>query len=197
MKKKILLLGLLFLTIICTFVACGYIGRDDVLVSKAEINDNGELIIYYSDGTQQNLGEISAEKKDCEHDYADGICIKCGSYKPSIGLQYLLNYDCTYYTLIGIGTCNDANIVIPATYNKIPVKAISSEAFYGCESISNVTFDKDIKIESIGDSAFENCVNLTTVTFGENARIGSIGNYAFKGCSSLNGIDIPESVTSI
>lgn len=60
-------------------------------ISKVEFNDNGELIVYFTDGTSQNLGkildeercihnytEISVTEEDCEQKTALEFCTKCG-----------------------------------------------------------------------------------------------------------------------
>ncbi|MBO5925354.1 MAG: leucine-rich repeat protein, partial [Clostridia bacterium] len=92
------------------------------------------------------------------------------SIAPTVGLAYELSTDGTYYTLTGIGSAIDTDIVIPSTYNDKPVK-------------------------SIGDDAFLNCSSLTSVVIGDS--VTSIGNFAFAGCSELTSIVIPNSVTSI
>lgn len=73
-------------------------GVDGVGISKAEINANGELILYYSDGTSQNLGkipnfkevcahsyiELSVISKDCEKKVSFEYCEKCGITRVAI-----------------------------------------------------------------------------------------------------------------
>ena len=62
--------------------------------------------------------------------------------------------------------------------------AIGRYAFFGCNSLTDVTFGNNIT--SIGGYAFYNCKSLTDVTFGDN--ITSIGGYAFRGCTSLTSV---------
>ncbi len=69
----------------------------------------------------------------------------------SQGLAYELSADETYYVVTGTGTCTDAELVIPSTYNEKPVAAIGKKAFYGVEWTS-VTLPNSVT--SIGDSAF-------------------------------------------
>ena len=61
-------------------------------------------------------------------------------HTPSEGLKYQLNEDEDGYEVVGIGTCKDTAIVIPAEYNGKPVKGVvGSEwmegSFYGNDSI--------------------------------------------------------------
>lgn len=50
----------------------------------------------------------------------------------SQGLSYSLSEDGTYYVVDGIGTCTDPTLIIPATYNNLPVCAIAESAFADC-----------------------------------------------------------------
>lgn len=89
---------------------------------------------------------------------------------PSEGLEYTLNDDGGSYSVTGIGTCEDTDIVIPTTYKGLPVTIID-------------------------DSAFKNNDNLTSVTIGNS--VTSIGESAFSSCDGLASITIPNSVTHI
>ena len=92
------------------------------------------------------------------------------SIAPGEGLAYALNSDLDGYIVTGIGSCTDADIVIPSTY-------------------------EGKSVTSIGDSAFEDCSSLTSVTIPDS--VTSIGSYAFYNCSSLTSVTTPDSVTSI
>ena len=111
----------------------------------------------------------------------------------SKGLSYTLNSNGTYYSVSGIGTCTDTDIVIPAEYNGLPVKVIGSNAFKYCSNITTITIPDSVT--SIGNYAFDECQSLTSITIPNS--VTSIGNYAFRYCSSLTSITIPNSVTSI
>jgi hypothetical protein len=45
----------------------------------------------------------------------------------SEGLEYELNEDGTSYSVIGIGTCEDTDIVIPSTYEGLPVTRLKAK----------------------------------------------------------------------
>jgi len=94
-------------------------------------------------------------------------------------------------TVIGdaaFANCSLASIIIPAS-----VTSIGSGAFSGCRSLTNITLPSELT--SIGNSAFQNCYSLTTIEI--PASMTSIGNVTFNNCSSLTTIEIPASVTSI
>ena len=109
------------------------------------------------------------------------------------GLKYTLNSDNASYSVIGIGTCTDRNIEIPATYDGKSVTSIGDRAFSGCYYLKSITIPDSVT--SIGASAFGGCSSLTSVTIPNS--VTSIGAGAFGGCSGLASVTIPDSVTSI
>ena len=111
----------------------------------------------------------------------------------SKGLAYTLSSDGTYYSVSSIGTCTDTDIVIPATYNGLPVSDIGGRAFYECKNLRSVTMPNSVM--SIGDEAFYYCTSLTSVTIPNS--VTNIGDVAFCGCGNLTSVTIPDSVTSI
>ena len=131
----------------------------------------------------------------CNHNYEDGICTICQEVKPSDGLLFELNYDKKSYSIVGIGTCTDTDLIIPSIYNNLPVTTIGSYAFEDCDSLTSITIPSSVTI--IDTWAFEDCDSLTSVIFEENSKLTTIGSYAFCYCYSLTDITIPSSVTSI
>ena len=103
--------------------------------------------------------------------------------KPSEGLAFALQGDDTYQVM-GIGTCTDKEVVIPATYEGKAVTSIGSGAFYDCSGLTSATIENGVT--SIGASAFSGCRGLTSATI-ENG-VTSIGASAFSGCRGLNSI---------
>ncbi len=124
---------------------------------------------------------------------ADGLCTVCGSEIQSAGLEFTVSSDGTYYELTDIGTATDENIIIPSTYNGLPVKSIGASAFAGITEMKSVYIPHSV--ETIGKNAFKGCTGLTSVTMCEG--VTSIGRSAFSGCTGLTSITIPDSVTSI
>ena len=84
-------------------------------------------------------------------------------------------------------------VVIPDTYDGLPVTSIGDYAFAYCTSLASVTIPDSVT--SIGWGAFAYCTSLSTVAIGNG--VTSIGDYAFAYCTSLASVTIPESVTSI
>ena len=63
------------------------------------------------------------------HVYSGDVCEVCGAdIVPSENLAFELNEDGDGYIVYG-GTCEDTQLVIPASYNGLPVTEIGSEAF--------------------------------------------------------------------
>ena len=128
-----------------------------------------------------------------KHDYQDGVCIVCGNRRPSEGLKYSLNNDGNVYSVTGIGTCTDKELIIPSEYNAKPVTSIGVEAFSGCTGLTSITIPDSVT--SIGSQTFRGCTGLTSVTIPDS--VTSIGGSAFSGCTGLTSVTIGGSVTSI
>ena len=111
----------------------------------------------------------------------------------SEGLIYRLNSDKSGYMVVGIGICVDTDVLIPPTYQDLPVTEIGNEAFKGCNYLYSVTIPNSVT--SIGGSAFSSCGNLESINIPNS--VTSIGDRAFEGCRSFTSITIPDSVTSI
>ncbi len=164
----------------------------------------------------ENCPATENSQKDgyAEHDFSDGNCV-CGQPKMTLGLLYALNSDGTNYSVKGIGTATDTEIIIPASYNGKPVTSISNRAlWYG--KFTSVTIPSSVTsigahafsfnnalvhvtilggVTSIGDSAFDACSSLTEITIPDS--LTSIGIAAFRNCSSLANITIPDGLTHI
>ena len=141
------------------------------------------------------------------HNMVEGECTVCGA-KGSQGLEYELNADQTGYTVVGIGSCNDTDLIIPTTYQSLPVTSIGERAFYGCTSL--VGLEIPDSVTSIGYEAFESCRSLTSVYYmGEiegwcNITFGdAYANPLYNGASLhinnqlITEVVIPESITEI
>lgn len=111
---------------------------------------------------------------------------------PSI-FTFTLNSDGFTYTLSSIGSCADETIVIPSTYNGLPVTIIGTGVFASNDNITSVTLpDSIIRIE---DRAFRWCHSLAEINFPD--KVTYIGYASFSECKSLTSLEIPDSVTVI
>lgn len=88
---------------------------------------------------------------------------------------------------------NITKLVIPEKIGGAAVTSIGTDAFYGCDSLTEITIPSGVT--SIGDNAFHDCYSLTKITL--PSGITSIGNGAFCNCTSLTEITLPNGITSI
>lgn len=160
-----------------------------------------------------------------EHNYVDGRCENCQAPIPSEGLSFELNEDGKSYCVTGIGTCTDTDLVIPATYNNLPVTTIADRAFLGSPvRLTSVVLPDSLLY--IGKYAFTPLFH-TDLKFNEYKGIYYLGTYtndyfalieieseketaytihkktkiindeAFMDCTKLEEITIPDSVMTI
>lgn len=128
-----------------------------------------------------------------KHDYVSGYCSVCGDKYYSKGLKFTLMPDGLSYRVSSRGGCVDLYIVIPPTYNDLPVTKIGDNAFVDENTITGVEIPASVT--EIGKSAFAGCTRLKSVILPE--RMTLIDTYAFSGCSTLEEVIIPNGVTSI
>ncbi len=122
------------------------------------------------------------------------LCSACQYSLATEGLKYTLSNDETYYSVTGMGTATETDIIISETYKELPVKSIGAGAFRDDILTSIIIPDN---VTCIEDKSLAGCNDLQSVTFSENSRLTSIENAAFSGCRRLTNISIPNSVISI
>ena len=167
----------------------------DEVTTPATCTTDGEkdctATVTFNNQTYTDVKTVTVEKTG--HSISGNSCVNCGQ-PASEGLDMVLISE-GEYTVSGIGTCTDTEILIPTTYNDLPVVSVEASAFLNNTAITSVVLPDGIT--SIGENAFNGCESLTSVTFGKNSQLSSIGPGAFNYCYSLESITIPESVTSI
>ena len=163
--------------------ACG----DSYIDDPVEIVAHNYQETARIDATSHQDGSVTHTCSICGHSYEE-VLYATGS----VGLEYEVNNGGAY-TVIGLGTCTDSHVVIPAYVDGVKVTGIDEYAFYDCSRLTDITILEGVT--SIGRGAFYDCSSLTSITI--PGSVTSIGLMAFSGCSSLTSITIPEGVTSI
>ncbi len=100
------------------------------------------------------------------------------NYKLHLGiLTYVLNKDETGYICTGIEEeyCNQ--IIIPDTYNGLPVTEIAKNTFMKMYHLHRVTIGKNI--EKVGKGAFHDCTNLVEVYNCSKLKDTQLGNLTY------------------
>lgn len=113
------------------------------------------------------------------------------NYRADEGLVYALSDDGTYYSCIGFEGLQ-ANVVIPDTFNELPVKEIGESAFANKTFVTSVVIPNGV--ETIGQSAFKN-TRITSVRIPDS--VISLGVQAFYDCRTLSSVTIGKGVTTL
>ena len=158
---------------------------DNISIGSHNENLTSADRYYYS---EEYPAEFEADKY---WHYVDGVPTVWEYYTQ--GLTYSLNFAGDEYSVTGIGTATDTDIVIPDVYDGLPVTRIDGDAFQSCVSLTSVTIPNSII--DIGDGAFDDCRGLTSVTIGNSVE--GIGTGSFYNCDNLTSVTIPDSVTDI
>jgi hypothetical protein len=107
--------------------------------------------------------------------------------------EYTTNADGTL-TLAGYFGPED-DVVIPSTVNGLTVTAVGTGAFENDYTPNLYRVYIPITVNSIGDNAFFACQSLTNVNIPND--VTNIGEDAFADCFVLGAVTIPPSVTTI
>ena len=160
--------------------------------NDAEVKFNGETISPYSALELTHIWGSSEESflidgyLEAEH-WINSPEVSEIVYRYSQGLAFT-EYS-SYARLNGIGTCTDTDIVVPPTYDGLPVTEMKSSAFNGNTTITSF---KSESITTLGTSCFWKCTALTSVNI---PKVTSLGSSCFYGCTSLTSIDLPNATT--
>ena len=183
---------------------CESVSEEDSASTPADGSSEGE-----SSSSEDSSSKDSGNEEENSHNVSEG-------------LAYTLNDDRISYSVTGVGTCTDTDIIIPAQYEGLPVTTIGEWAFWGRSSLTSIEIPDSIT--TIGSSAFNGCTNLTfneyencqyfgnesnpyhvlikvkdststSYTIHEDTKV--IAGSVFQYCSSLTSVVIPDSVTTI
>jgi hypothetical protein len=107
-------------------------------------------------------------------------------------LMFTISDDGTYAE---VTTCNGQakEVVIPDTYEGVPVTSIGEKAFYSCSFLTSVTIPDSVT--SIGNNAFEDCEELLELILPGSVR--RVGREAFAACRKLARVVIPENIEEL
>lgn len=86
---------------------------------------------------------------------------------------------------------NLKTIKLPST-----ITSIGDEAFYNCQSLTNIEGLDKCNLKSIGSAAFSNCKALENLDFSQST-FTDVPSKAFNGCSALAKITLPNTLTTI
>jgi predicted small secreted protein len=121
------------------------------------------------DKNKKELESLVIER-DWPHEFYDGVCEKCGEELVyTNGLKFTLSADKSYYSLTGIGTLTETDIIIPQVYNNLPVTEIGSAVFRRNADITSVVIP--YTVTKIGSYAFSDCASLESVVFEEESEL--------------------------
>lgn len=158
--RKILGIAVLVALLAATLSACDLFGKKDPTPTP----------------TPNPGGNVQPPKPDQPQDISDATS----------GLKYKLTGNS--YSVVGIlSTITRTDVVVPETYNGLPVDTIGYNAFEGATKIKTLTLGENVT--SVGDFAFKGCTALRTINLN---KVNSIGNGAFRGCKSLQFVTVSE-----
>ena len=119
----------------------------------------------------------------------------------SEGFEYQLSEDGTYYTVVGVGTVSDTDVVVGNWHNDLPVRGIGERVLrnfdydvnsitvcqgidmFGAAAVSNFTMTRLVLpdgIETYGSAAFIRSEKLEEIVFGKGLK--KIEYDSFMGC---------------
>ncbi len=173
------------------------IPKDDT--NSDETMDNEDVISHTHFGGSSScldkaICELCGQKYGdyATHYFINGVCEYCSRYEGA-GLIYTKDDSGLFYSVSGIGTCTDSEIIIPSIYQDLPVTKIADSAFEKCKTLKSIVIPNSVT--HIGKFAFWQCSSLEKVIIPES--VTTVDKYAFWACTSLKSIVLPNSLTTI
>ena len=197
---------------------------DNVTETSASCTEDGVRLTYADASKQELLGTLTIERAT-GHTFEEGVCSVCGRAQAD-DMAFTINADGAGYTLTEYASHAWDTVVIPDTYEGLPVTAIADGATMMGVVLQSGVFKDHTEIERVvlganvgyvGIGAFAGCSALTTVENLEDAAFGAfafqnaalsgsvtvnggmteIPTYAFAGCASLTEVELPAGLQSI
>ena len=196
MKKY--LVAFLVVAVLLSSIFFLFMGTGDTDKKKTNYTEPSTPVVKHTH-SYENWKTVTASTETEEG--LEECCCECGktisrvtpkNLPVSKGLEFTLSENGEEYSVSGIGECTDLDIVIPSTYQGLPVTSIDPTAFYEIKTITSVAIPKTVK--KIGSGAFLGCSSLVSVYFPDYLK--EIGISAFMYCTSLKRLDLPESLES-
>jgi hypothetical protein len=144
---------------------------------------SGFTVTYYNNAT----GFSSPTWTDSSNDSYTAI-----DFVPTNPSEFTTTSTDGEVTILGF-TGTEATVIIPLTFNGMPVISIGPDAFAMNSTMTSVSIPSTVT--DIGEGAFESCTALTSVTIPNN--VADLEDDAFDGCTSLGSVTIGSGVTSL
>ena len=106
-------------------------------------------------------------------------------------LKFTISDNNAYYYLSECDPLAEGEVVIPSTYNGLPVKIVGAYSFEKCSLITSVVIPDSVT--EIRNHAFYKCSRLESVNIPN--KVTKLWTEVFAECTSLKSIVIPDSVT--
>ena len=215
MKKRVIFIVVTAL-LCCLLVACGSKTR---LQAPQNIRQNGPFLIWdevkNAEGyivLADNEEYVTAEPS-CNLSFLGGETVYVVKIKAVGDGENFADSDWSEfgfneifkYTLLADGSgyevnlsvssveLQDRKVVVPSTYENLPVTRIADKMFYKCASLTEIVLPNTLK--EIGANAFYNCDALESIDL--PSSVTAIGSSAFSGCSSLKKLVVPTGIEQI
>ncbi len=135
-----------------------------------------------------------------KHSFSEGACSICSTPFYSEGLIFTLNDDDSSFS-VSKGTCKEKDVVIPSTYEGLPVTRINEKAFRNCDTMESINIPASVTF--IGPSAFYACGNLKSMTIPfvgesrESSGVSGMFGYIFGQEEYSGSVKVSQSYSSL
>lgn len=156
---------------------------------------NNDKVVDTSVISENNLSNTSTAARLLDGEYYSATAGRAFGYiwTRANSLSFELNEDGKSYSVKGIGTLTDSDVIIPSSYEGLPVTSIAERAFDNCKNIENVLIPDSVM--EIGGYAFRGCYDLKSVDIRGN--LTEIKLRTFLMCRNLTKVTLPDSITTI